>query len=81
MNQKIVKCKDFEIANNKKFTFISGPCQIESEEHAIDIASYIKELTTQLGINFIFKSSFDKANRTSITGARGIGLDKSLKIY
>ena len=81
MNQKIVKCKDFEIANNKKFTFISGPCQIESEEHAIDIASYIKELTTQLGINFIFKSSFDKANRTSITGARGIGLDKSLKIF
>ena len=81
MNQKIVKCKDFEIANNKKFTFISGPCQIESEEHAIDVASYIKELTTQLGINFIFKSSFDKANRTSITGARGIGLDKSLKIF
>ena len=81
MNQKIVKCKDFEIANNKKFTFISGPCQIESEEHAIDIASYIKELTTQLDINFIFKSSFDKANRTSITGARGIGLDKSLKIF
>ena len=78
---KIIKCKDFEIANNKKLTLISGPCQIESEQHAFDIASYIKELTNKLGINFIFKSSFDKANRTSISGARGIGLDKSLKIF
>ena len=81
MIHKIIKCKDFEIANNKKLTLISGPCQIESEQHAFDIASYIKELTSKLGINFIFKSSFDKANRTSISGARGIGLDKSLKIF
>ncbi len=81
MMHKIIKCKDFEIANNKKLTLISGPCQIESEQHAFDIASYIKELTNKLGINFIFKSSFDKANRTSISGARGIGLDKSLKIF
>ena len=61
MMHKIIKCKDFEIANNKKLTLISGPCQIESEQHAFDIASYIKELTNKLGINFIFKSSFDKA--------------------
>ena len=81
MIHKIIKCKDFEIANNKKLTLISGPCQIESEQHAFDIASYIKELTNQLNINFIFKSSFDKANRTSISGARGVGLDKSLKIF
>ena len=81
MINKVIKCKDFEIANNKKLTLISGPCQIESEQHAFDIASYIKELTNKLGINFIFKSSFDKANRTSISGARGIGLDKSLKIF
>ena len=81
MINKVIKCKDFEIANNKKLTLISGPCQIESEQHAFDIASYIKELTNKLGINFIFKSSFDKANRTSISGARGMGLDKSLKIF
>ena len=81
MIHKIIKCKDFEIANNKKLTLISGPCQIESEQHAFDIASYLKELTKKLGVNFIFKSSFDKANRTSIYGARGIGLDKSLKIF
>ena len=81
MINKVIKCKDFEIANNKKLTLISGPCQMESEQHAFDIASYIKELTNKLGINFIFKSSFDKANRTSISGARGIGLDKSLKIF
>ena len=81
MIHKTVKCKDFEIANNKKLTLISGPCQIESEQHSIDIASQIKELTSLLGINYIFKSSFDKANRTSISGARGIGLDKSLKIF
>ena len=81
MSHKTVKCKDFEIANNKKLTLISGPCQIESEQHSIDIASQIKELTSLLGINYIFKSSFDKANRTSISGARGIGLDKSLKIF
>ena len=81
MIHKTVKCKDFEIANNKKLTLIAGPCQIESEQHSIDIASQIKELTSMLGINYIFKSSFDKANRTSISGARGIGLDKSLKIF
>ena len=81
MIHKIIKCKNFEIANNRKLTLISGPCQIESEQHAFDIASYIKELTNQLNINFIFKSSFDKANRTSISGARGVGLDKSLKIF
>ena len=81
MIHKIIKCKDFEIANNKKLTLISGPCQIESEQHAFDIASYLKELTKKLGVNLIFKSSFDKANRTSIYGARGIGLDKSLKIF
>ena len=81
MIHKIIKCKDFEIANNKKLTLISGPCQIESEHHAFDIASYLKELTNKLGVNLIFKSSFDKANRTSIYGSRGIGLDKSLKIF
>ena len=53
MIHKTVKCKDFEIANNKKLTLISGPCQIESEQHSIDIASQIKELTSLLGINYI----------------------------
>ena len=81
MKQNIVKCGNFEIANNKKITLISGPCQMESESHAIDLAYKIKEITNKLNINLIFKTSFDKANRTSLDGVRGLGLDKSLKVF
>ena len=81
MKQNIVKCGNFEIANNKKITLISGPCQMESESHAIDLAYRIKEITYKLNINLIFKTSFDKANRTSLDGVRGLGLDKSLKVF
>ena len=81
MKQNIVKCGNFEIANNKKITLISGPCQMESESHAIDLAYRIKEITNKLNINLIFKTSFDKANRTSLDGVRGLGLDKSLKVF
>ncbi len=76
-----VKCSNFEIANNKPFTLIAGPCQLESEEHAIKISTELKKITNELGINLIYKSSFDKANRTSLKGKRGIGLDKSLPIF
>jgi len=76
-----VKCSNFEIANDKPFTLIAGPCQLESEEHAIKISTELKKITSELGINLIYKSSFDKANRTSLKGIRGIGLDKSLPIF
>ena len=76
-----VKCSNFEISNDKPFTLIAGPCQLENEEHAIKIASELKKITSELGINLIYKSSFDKANRTSLKGKRGIGLEKSLPIF
>ena len=76
-----VKCSNFEIANDKPFTLIAGPCQLESEEHAIKISTELKKITSELEINLIYKSSFDKANRTSLNGKRGIGLNKSLPIF
>jgi 2-dehydro-3-deoxyphosphooctonate aldolase (KDO 8-P synthase) len=76
-----VKCANFEIANNKPFTLIAGPCQLENEAHAIKISSELKKITTELGINLIYKTSFDKANRTSLKGKRGMGLEKSLPIF
>ena len=76
-----VKCSNFEIANDKPFTLIAGPCQLENEAHAIKISTELKKITTELGINLIYKTSFDKANRTSLKGKRGLGLDKSLPIF
>ena len=81
MNNHKVKCSNFEIANNKPFTLIAGPCQLESEEHAIKISTELKKITNDLGINLIYKTSFDKANRTSLKGKRGLGLEKSLPIF
>jgi len=76
-----VKCSNFEIANDKPFTLIAGPCQLENVDHALKISSELKKITTDLGINLIYKTSFDKANRTSLKGKRGMGLDKSLPIF
>jgi len=76
-----VKCANFEIANNQPFTLIAGPCQLESEKHALDISKELKKITSELKINLIYKTSFDKANRTSLKGKRGIGLEKSLSIF
>ena len=81
MKNHKVKCSSFEIANNKPFTLIAGPCQLESEEHALRISTELKKITNELGINFIYKTSFDKANRTSLKGKRGLGLEKSLPIF
>jgi 2-dehydro-3-deoxyphosphooctonate aldolase (KDO 8-P synthase) len=80
-NQKTVQAGTIQIANHLPFTLIAGPCQLESREHAFDICGALKELTFKLAIPFVFKSSFDKANRTSITGKRGPGLDKSLSVF
>ena len=76
-----VKCKNFEIANNKPFTLIAGPCQLENESHAMKISTELKKITSELGINLIYKTSFDKANRTSLKGKRGAGLDTSLPVF
>jgi 2-dehydro-3-deoxyphosphooctonate aldolase (KDO 8-P synthase) len=81
MTNHKVKCSNFEIANDKPFTLIAGPCQLENEEHALKISSELKKITKDLGINLIYKTSFDKANRTSLKGKRGIGLEKSLPIF
>ena len=74
MNNIKVKCGNFEISNDKTFTLIAGPCQLESEDHAIKTSSKLKKITNELGINLIYKTSFDKANRTSLKSKRGIGL-------
>jgi 2-dehydro-3-deoxyphosphooctonate aldolase (KDO 8-P synthase) len=81
MTNHKVKCSNFEIANDKPFTLIAGPCQLENEDHALKISSELKKITSDLGINLIYKTSFDKANRTSLKGKRGMGLDKSLSIF
>ena len=81
MLNKIVKCNNFEISNNKKISLISGPCQLETEQHAMDIAGKIKDIAAKFEIGFIYKTSFDKANRTSLKGKRGAGLDASLPVF
>ena len=69
-----------KLVSNEHLTLISGPCAIESEKMALDTAEFLKELTNKLGINFIYKSSFDKANRSSVSSKRGVGINEGLKI-
>ena len=66
--------------NNKYFSLIAGPCVIESEEMVMDIAEKMKEITERLGIDYYFKASFDKANRTSISSFRGPGIEEGMRI-
>lgn len=75
-----MKITNFEIGEHKPFFLIAGPCVIESEALALDTAGQLKEITQSLKIPFIYKSSFDKANRSSHTSFRGMGLEKGLKI-
>ncbi|AHF01312.1 2-dehydro-3-deoxyphosphooctonate aldolase [Thiomicrospira aerophila AL3] len=70
----------FNVGIDQPFFLIAGPCVIESEQLAIDTAGKLKELTSQLGIPFIFKSSYDKANRSSTASFRGLGIDEGLRI-
>ena len=78
---KIINLKHFKVSNNLPFFLISGPCQLESRDHALFMADNIKKICNKLKINLVFKTSFDKANRTSLTSKRGLGLDKSIKIF
>jgi 2-dehydro-3-deoxyphosphooctonate aldolase (KDO 8-P synthase) len=68
-------------SNARRFSLIAGPCQMESRDHAFMIAGTLKELCAKLGIGLVYKSSFDKANRTSLSGKRGIGLENALGIF
>jgi 2-dehydro-3-deoxyphosphooctonate aldolase (KDO 8-P synthase) len=77
---KEIKIRDIKISANNPFVLIAGPCVIESEESTLYHAHKIKEICQKLGVKFIFKSSFDKANRTSLDSYRGPGLKKGLKI-
>ncbi|XVN42732.1 MAG: 3-deoxy-8-phosphooctulonate synthase [Candidatus Rickettsia vulgarisii] len=77
---KIISLHDIEIANDKPFVLIAGPCQIESLDHSLFMAEKLVNITSKLKIPFIYKSSFDKANRTSINGKRGIGLEQGLEV-
>ena len=76
-----VNCGNIEISNNNKICIIAGPCKLETEQHAMDMAGKIKEITSKFDMGFIYKTSFDKANRTSLKGTRGAGLEQSLPIF
>ena len=78
---KKIKINNFEISNSSPFCLIAGPCLIESRDHAMKMAEFIYEICQETRTNFIFKSSFDKANRTSVQSARGVGLLKALEIF
>ena len=81
MKNITINCENFQISNNNKICLIAGPCQLETEQHAMDMAGKIKEIAQKFNIGFIYKTSFDKANRTSLKSKRGAGLDKSLPIF
>lgn len=72
---------DVSFSNASPLALIAGPCQLESRQHAFDIAGTLKEVCTARGIGFVYKTSFDKANRTSLGSARGLGLDQALPIF
>lgn len=78
--QNNINLEHINFSNQNPFVLIAGPCQIESSDHAFNICSEIKNIAGELNINFVFKSSFDKANRSSHKSARGIGMDKGLRI-
>ena len=80
MQQKIISVRDLKIGGSNPIVFISGPCQLESLDHAMMIAEQLANIFSKTNTKFIFKSSFDKANRSSIGSARGIGIDEGLRI-
>jgi len=80
MTQNIVEILNFKVSNKLPLFLIAGPCSIESKDHAINHAGMIKDICKKLNINFVYKSSFDKANRSSTKSSRGVGLEKGLSI-
>jgi 2-dehydro-3-deoxyphosphooctonate aldolase (KDO 8-P synthase) len=80
MKSRHVHIGNLTIGNDRPMAIIAGPCQLESRDHALEVSHALVELCGKLGIGLIYKTSFDKANRTSVATARGLGLDKSLPI-
>ena len=80
MKHNAIKINNFNVSNDLPFFLIAGPCSIESKDHAIEHAGKINEICKQLNLNFVYKSSFDKANRSSSLSSRGVGIDQGLKI-
>jgi len=80
MQPRHVSIGDITLANDLPFVLIAGPCALESRAHALEISAALVEITRKLGIPLIYKTSFDKANRTSLSGARGIGFESGLPI-
>ena len=81
MQNRRIQVGNITFSNDLPFVLIGGPCQLESKEHALELAGKIVDITKRLDIPYVFKASFDKANRTSINGARGVGLEKALDIF
>ncbi|HYE00421.1 MAG TPA: 3-deoxy-8-phosphooctulonate synthase [Alphaproteobacteria bacterium] len=77
---RTVRIGSLEVANDRPFVLIAGPCQLESRQHALEMSQALVEMTGRLGIGLIYKTSFDKANRTSVSAQRGLGMEKSLPI-
>src|SRR3954471_17080013 len=77
----IVKVGKIGFGNALPLALIAGPCALESRDHALEMASALKEITAKAGIGFVYKTSFDKANRTSAKSSRGTGLDDALPIF
>ncbi|MEQ9327317.1 MAG: 3-deoxy-8-phosphooctulonate synthase [Rhodospirillales bacterium] len=77
----VVNVGDLRIANNLPFTLLAGPCAMESRQHALEMSSAIKEITDSLGIGLIYKTSFDKANRTSASAGRGVGMKNAIPVF
>ncbi len=77
----LVKAGNVEIGNQHKLSIIAGPCQLESRSHAFDMAGALKEACEKFGVGLIYKTSFDKANRTSANSERGLGLERALPIF
>ncbi len=77
---RTVHVGDLVLANDRPFTLIAGPCQIESRAHALEVAHALREIAAAAGVGLIYKSSFDKANRTSVAAARGVGMLEGLAI-
>ncbi len=76
-----VKIGNVTFSNSAPLALIAGPCQMETREHAFDMAGRLKDMTDKLGIGLVYKSSFDKANRTSLKAQRGIGLEKAMEVF
>jgi 2-dehydro-3-deoxyphosphooctonate aldolase (KDO 8-P synthase) len=77
----VVKVGDVAIGNELPLVLIAGPCQLESRDHAFQVAGTLKDMAARLGLGLVYKTSFDKANRTSLAGRRGVGLDGALGIF